>query len=386
MRSKWLGRAGAAAAATAIIAIAGFALASAAEMRAGDDVGVTGTFDQLLFAAGDDVRLAVTATDDVAAAGGQILVDGSVLDHIFVAGRDITFQNTTARDVFVAGGDVDLITGEVGDDLVAAAGRLRLAADMRIGDDALLSGGRLNIAAPIEGDLHAAGGHIELNSAVTGDVRLDGDTIVIGPNARVGGTLTHRGHSVTIDPQALIAGETVALTPPPKPDMRPFKILGVWLGAAVLFGLFLVAVLAAVLLPRLMNDAAHAIRTRPIVTLALGLLLAIAAPFVIVALALTMLGLPLAFLIGAVFAALWPLAIVGAAYAGAMLARARTQRGGQAPSAGERALWAGLAMIVLSVLGLIPVLGFLLWLAAYLFGLGAVAWSGATALSKPAQA
>ncbi|MGH6951316.1 MAG: hypothetical protein ACREH4_10605 [Vitreimonas sp.] len=383
MRRKWLMRAGAA---VAVAAIACFALASAAEMRSGEDVAVTGTFDQLLFAAGDDVRLAVTATDDVVVAGGNIAVDGSALDHIFVAGRDIAFQNTTARDVFAAGGDIDLITGEVSDDLVAAGGRLRLAPEARVGGDAVLSGGRLHIAAPIGGDVRAAGGTVELDSAVTGDVRLDGDTIVVGPNARIGGSLTHRGHNVSIDPQAQIEGETVVLTPPPKPDLRPLKVLGLWFGAAILFGFFLMAVLVATLLPRLMNDAAHAIRTRPLVTLALGLLLAVAAPFAIAALALTMLGLPLAFLVGAVFAALWPLAIVGAVYAGAMLVRMRTPAGKDAPSAGARALWAGLAMIVFVLLSLIPVLGFLLWLAAYLFGLGAVAWSAAVALSKPASA
>lgn len=382
MRRRWPIGAGMAA---GLAAIACFALASAAEMRAGEDVGVTGTFDQLLFAAGDDVRLAVTATDDVLAAGGNVTIDGSVLDHIFLAGRDIAFQNTTARDVFAAGADIDLVTGEVSDDLIAAAGRLRLTSELRVGDDAVLSGGRLLIDAPIGGDLRAAGGRIELNSTVSGDVRLDGNAIVIGPNARIEGALTHRGRSVSISPQAQVVGETTVLQPPPEADLRPLKALGLWFVAAILFGLFLMAVLVAVLLPRLMNDAAHAIRTRPMITLALGLLLAVVTPLAIAALALTMFGLPLAFLAGAVFAALWPLAIVGAVYAGAMLARKRTQSGADAPSPGERALWAGLAMIVFVLLGLIPVVGFLLWLAAYLFGLGAVAGSLAAALSKPAQ-
>ena len=383
MRRRWLIGAGMAA---GLAGIACFALASAAEMRAGEDVGVTGTFDQLLFAAGDDVRLAVTATDDVLAAGGNVTIDGSVLDHIFAAGRDIVFQNTTARDLFAAGADIDLIGGEVSDDLIAAAGRLRLAPEVRVGDDAVLSGGRLQIDAPIGGDLRAAGGRIELNSVVTGDVRLDGDAIVIGPNARIEGALTHRGRSVSISPQAQVLGATTVLDPPREHDMRPLKALGLWFGAAILFGFFLMAVLVAVLLPRLMNDAAQAIRTRPLTTLALGLLLAVATPLAIAALALTLFGLPLAFLVGAVFAALWPLAIVGAVYAGAMLVRARTQAAVAAPSPGERALWAGLAITVLVLLGLIPVLGFLLWLGVYVFGLGAVAWSLAAALSKSAHA
>lgn len=385
MHRNWFVRAGAAAAAAGA-AIACFALASAAEMRSGEDVAITGAFDELLVAAGDDVRLAVTATDDVAAAGGDVTVDGSQLDHIFLAGRDVAFQNATARDLFAAGGDVDLLSGEVSDDLIVAGGRVLLAPEARVGGDAVVAGGRVNIAAPIGGDLRAGGGRVELNSAVAGDARLEGDAIVIGPNARIQGALTHRGRNVSISPEALVAGGTTALEPPPQRNMQPFRMFATWFGAAMLFGLCLMAVLVAALLPRLMNDAAHAIRTRPLVTLGLGLLLAVATPLAIAALAITLLGLPLAFLAAAVFAALWPLAVVGAVYGGAMLVRARAGRGADAPSVGVRALWAGLAMIVFVVLGFIPVLGFLLWLAAYLFGLGAVAWSAAAALSRPARA
>ena len=385
MRRKWFVRASAATAAAGA-AIACFALASAAEMRSGEDVAITGAFDELLVAAGDDVRLAVTATDDVAAAGGDVTVDGSQLDHIFLAGRDVAFQNTTARDLFAAGGDIDLLSGEVSDDLIVAGGRVLLAPEARVGGDAVIAGGRVNIATPIGGDLRAGGGRVELNSAVAGDARLEGDTIVVGPNARIQGALTHRGRTVSISPEAQVAGGTTVLEPPPQRNMQPFRMLATWFGAAILFGLCLMAVLVAALLPRLMNDAAHAIRTRPLLTLGLGLLLAVATPLVIAALAITLLGLPLAFLAGAVFAALWPLAIVGAVYGGAMLVRARAGRGADAPSVGVRALWAGLAMIVFVVLGFIPVLGFLLWLAAYLFGLGAVAWSAAAALSRPARA
>jgi hypothetical protein len=42
-------------------------------------------------------------------------------------------------------------------------------------------------------------------------------------------------------------------------------------------------------------------------------------------------------------------------------------------------------MIVFILIGLVPVLGFIVWLFAYLFGLGAVSLVAMRALSRPAQ-
>jgi cytoskeletal protein CcmA (bactofilin family) len=374
------------AAATGAACFALAALAAAVETHADDTVHLTGAFDQLLFAAGDEVTLSVTATDDVAAAGGDVSARGATFDDLFMAGGELSFIESTARDLFAAGGEIDVLTGQVTDDLVAAGGRITIGPAARVDGDVVISGGRLSIEAPIGGGLRAAGGVIRLDGPVTGDVYLDGGTIVIGPDARIGGTLTHRGRSVRIAPEAQVAGEVTALRPRPEPDLRPLAMFGIWMAAAMLFGLFLMAVVIAAAFPRLMNDTAEALRTRPLTMLGLGVLLAIVTPVLILFLIVTLLGLPLAFVIGAAFALLWPLAIVGAVYTGAMLARTRMRSDAPAPSAGARAVWAGVAMIVFILIGLIPVIGFLVWLIAYLFGLGAVTAQALRALSKQPQA
>jgi hypothetical protein len=370
-----------AAAAAAVVACA--ALAAAVETHADDRLNLTGAHDQLLLAAGEEVTLAVTATDDVAAAGGAVSARGAAFDHVFLAGGEISFADSTARDVFAAGGEIDVPTGQVADDLIAAGGRITLGPSARVDGDAVVSGGRLRIEAPIGGGLRASGGVIRVDGPVTGDVYLDGGRIVIGPGARIGGALTHRGRSVEIAPQAQIAGQVTALRP--ELNLRPLAGLAIWASAAILFGLFLMAVVIAAAFPRLMNDTAETLRTRPFSMLGLGVALAVLTPIAMVLLIVTLLGLPLAFLLGAAFALLWPLAIIGAVYTGAMLARARTRRDAPAPSVGTRAVWAGAAMIVFILIGLVPVLGFIVWLFAYLFGLGAVSLVAMRALSRPAQ-
>ncbi len=373
------------AAAAAVTACAALAAAQV-QTYADDEVTVSGVHDQLVFAAGDEVTLNLSSTDDVLAAGGDVSARGASFAHVFLAGGEISFTESTASDLIAAGGEIDIIGGEVTDDFIAAGGRITLGREARVGGDVVISGGELEADAPIGGGLRAAGGRIRLGGQITGDVYLDGGRIIIGPDTHIMGSLTHRGRSVEIAPGAQIDGQVTALRPRPEPDLRPLAAFATWVAASILFGLFLTAVLIAVALPRLMNDTANAVRERPLSSLGLGLLLAIFTPMVVVFLAVTLLGLPLAFVLGAAFALLWPLAIVGAVYGLGMLARSRMRNGAPEPSPGGRALWAGLSMIVFIVLGLIPVLGFLLWLVAYILGLGAVTTQMFRALSRPAAA
>lgn len=374
------------AAVAAAAALACAAIAGAVETHAGDTLSLTGAHDQMLFAAGEDITLSVNATDDVAAAGGDVSAHGATFDHVYLAGNDISFIDSTAHDLFAAGGEIDVLTGQITDDLIAAGGRITLGPAARIGGDAVITGGRLRIEAPIEGGLRAAGSVIRLDGPVTGDVHLEGGAIIVGPDARIGGAFVHRGRSVEISPEAEITGQVTALAPRPEIDLRPLAGLAIWVSAAILFGMFLMAIAIVAAFPRLMNDTAEALRTRPLSMLGIGAGLAFLTPIVIVFLMVTLLGLPLAFALAAAFALLWPLAIVGAVYTGSMLARARLCHDATAPSAGTRVVWAGAAMIVFLILGVIPVLGFFVWLFAYLFGLGAVTIVAVRALSRSPQA
>jgi cytoskeletal protein CcmA (bactofilin family) len=329
------------------------------------------------------VKLQLTAHDDVAAAGDNVTADGATGDHFFLAGDDISFLNSTVHDLFAAGADIDLVSGEVSDDVIAAGGRIRVAHDARVNGDVIVAGGDIRLDGPIGGEVRAAGRKIYIDGVVTGDVYVDGQTITIGPDAHIQGAFTHRGRSVTISQQAQIDGRTIARTPRPEIDMRPLRALGVWAGASALFGLMLLAIIIAVAFPRLMNDSAQSLRERPLSMLGLGLAIAILTPMLCVILFVTLIGMPLAFVVGLAFALLWPLALAGAAYGASMWIRVRRNADAPAPSAGARALWAGLGAIVLILIGLLPVIGMLAWWLAYFVGLGAVTLQMGRALSRP---
>lgn len=349
------------------------AVALAADMRSGDDVTVTGTFADMLFAAGDTVKLSATNTDDSFAAGDTVTAQGGTFDHLYMAGDDVTFQETTAHDFFTAGSDVDLLSGQVQDDFVAAAGDIKLAQEARIGGDAVMAGGDIEIKTPIGGQLRAAGGSIELNSEVTGDVYLDGGDITIGPDAHIHGSLTHRGRSVTISPQAQIDGRTIVLQPRARTNFRPLHEFIRNATITFLIGLVVMAVVVAMAFPQLVGGASVVARQHPLRMLAFGLLLAIFGPVMAILLMVTVVGFPLGLLFVAFLMVLWPLGLVASVYALSMMVRDRLRAGPPEPKALERALWAGAGMAVLIAIGFAPWIGAFAWIAAYVLGIGAVA-------------
>ena len=373
------------------LALAAFGLAGAGaeiDARHGDNLDVQGDVTDMVFAAGDRITLAMNSTDDVFATGKTIEARGAHADHLFAAGETITLTDSVVRDVYAAGQSVTLVNGQVSDDFIAAGKSVSITCDARV-DGALIAAGRdITIDGPVGGGVRAAGATVRIDSAITGNVNIEGETIIIGPQARITGNLTHRGRTVQIDPAAQVSGQTTALTPRPRSEtQRKFAhFASVW-GALTTLGMILLGVVVAMAFPRLMDGTLGRIRAHPGSSIGFGLLILCATPILAILLIVSVFGLPLAFLLLAIFALLWPLGITGAAYTIGMLTRGVVQR--SAPPAGvlSRAAWTALALIGVTLLGMIPLAGDWIWLVVFLFGFGAVAVEAARSLAgapKPA--
>ncbi len=359
--------------------------AGAVATAQGDEAALGGTLSEIGFAMGGRVVVDAQSDDDIYAAGGNVMVRGAQAEDLFVAGGDIVFTDVSAHDATVAGGQLKFISGEVGDDLVAAGGQLALSPDFAVGGAAILAGGEVRVEAPIGGELRAGGGYVVVDSTVGGDASLAGDRVVIGPKARINGDLTHRAAKIEIDPAAVVTGEVRVLDPKEDAPLRARDVAaGIFLAA--IFGMVALLVLAwaaSFLLPGLMRDADYMIRTHPWMTLAIGFLIGLAAPAVLMLLAITLVGIPVAVTIAALLVAAVPLAIAGFLnFAGMMIRRILNRNASENPGWGARAGWTAVAVVALLVLGVIPFIGPIAWTAAYVTGLGAIVTQGARSLAR----
>lgn len=340
----------------------------------------------MVFVAEENLTLAAASSDDVFAAGSTIDASGAVADHLFLAGGDIAVSDTRANDVIAIGGEIRLDDAVITDDVIAAGGEIIAGQGFDIGGSAVFAGGSVRLEAPVGGDLRIGASEIFVNSAIAGTARLSGESVMLGPQARIGGDLLHRSTGLTVQPGAIIEGRTAAL---PEPDHSTAEDIGrgagqlfAIFGLSILISYFILVVLLVVLVPGLMRSASSMMQQRPWQSLGIGFFIALITPLSAFLLVTTVFGAPLGVLLIIMAVALTPIALAVTAYFVGMRARAIATRNPEPPQAvSARILWPVLGALLVFALTLIPLAGLLVWLLAMLFGLGAFARQAAIALA-----
>lgn len=237
------------------------------------------------------------------------------------------------------------------------------------GTVSLDSGGQLN------GSVYIIGGVVALDGTVRGDVYLMAGELALGAQAVIVGDLHYGGGELAQDPEATIqgtfnTGAGVRLPGLPEPTEPTFaeEMLRLVVQTLLMAGL---AALAARFAPGSVQNMAYATADHPVVCGAMGLLIIIVVPALLLAMAFTILLIPLT-LLGIVFMAvtivygwsgLW-LAI------GRRLSRLLKREWSPVRGAFWGAVGFGVFAGVLNFI--IPSLGGLLLFVAGVLGLGAV--------------
>jgi hypothetical protein len=218
----------------------------------------------------------------------------------------------------------------------------------------------------VQGGLLATGGSVELNGPIGQDVEVAAGSLRLGPRAHIGGNLRYRvKEDVRIDPGAKIEGKITSLPVSKGPGL--FSVL--WMIGAVLAG-----VVVVLLVPRFIGEAADRITITPARSIIAGIVGGILFPIVIVIAAITAVGLPLALIATAVllvFAALSEVPV--AVWLGQRVMHNRTLLGRQSTIVNFF-----IGALILLIVGVVPVLGPIIYLIATCVGYGAIllaAWS-----------
>jgi cytoskeletal protein CcmA (bactofilin family) len=229
--------------------------------------------------------------------------------------------------------------------------------------DVVVVHGPVTIRGRVKGDVVAADGRVRiLGGRVTGDVTDFSDRIVLSRGARVGGDLNYGDERPVVAPGAVVGGDTKKFDVGDAFPLSGFAVLlAVWLAVSVsslLLGLVLLA-----FAPRAADAAEVVGRDAPGPSIGWGVLLVFGLPILAVLALVTVIGIPLG---AGLLLALVP--IYGVGYvSGAWLLGRRILR----PTTGRFVAFL-VGWGILRLVALIPVAGGLGWLAATVFGLGAL--------------
>ena len=329
------------------------------------------------FIAGSSVSLTDAVAGDLFAAGGSIESDASVGGDAVLAGGKLRIGADVAHSVLATGGQIT-INGQVGRNVRAAGGQIEFAPASRIVGNVSVAGGQVNLRGAVLGHVQAAGGRVFIDGPVGGDVLAASGQVELGPNARIAGTLRYRsGDSLRQDPAAQVRGGAVQMMDAPGAahdnPMHHREGRG-WHGGPSwpwTLGLVLLAAVLLVLLPGAFSRVSTTWQTRPGMSLLLGFVLLVCAPFAAVLFIVTIVGIPLGLMTLALYLVLLPIGYVSSAIALGDWGLRRL-RVGAAERLGWRIGAAAAALVALALLGAVPWLGSWVAFAALLAGLGAL--------------
>lgn len=325
------------------------------------------------FFAGDHVRVDGTVNGTAFVAGSNVEVNGTINGDLFVAGQNLIITGEVTGNIYSAGMNIRM-EGEVGQDAFLAGQTLTVVEEATLARDLFMAGNSLLMEGDVQRHMYGAGESIALAGTIGGDATFGVNDLTLEETAVINGDLTYESErEADIAAGATVAGETDFRRVERQRDNRMPMSWEQNLTARI-FG-FLWSVLSALLVwflvkmwrPVWWERTARPLLERPLPAIGIGLLALLLTPLLFILLMITVIGIPLGFILLAVFSILLYLAKIIVAVALAMWVDGRTrwterQRGG----------WLVLLMlVVLGLLGMIPVINFFVGFLVVIAGLGA---------------
>ncbi|MEK7545021.1 MAG: hypothetical protein AAB551_02715 [Patescibacteria group bacterium] len=270
------------------------------------------------FTANDRVNISKPASDDLYIMGGEVTVDQNVNGDVVVFGGDVTIFGDVSGDVLVIGGKIS-VAGNVKDDVRMMGGSLSVKGN--VGDDVVAMGGNITIerGANVNGSVLAAGGLVSVDGNVHEDIKGEMDmlrvrgwvdrnmeiasgVLVFSESAIVKGNLRYVSRKMAVIPDNVVKGTITKGGPilgfPYTMSSGFFPLfrlieLSWMLLSSILLGLFFFLAL-----PEEMVAISRDMREKFWKNLGIGFAIMIGLPVVAILFAVTIIGLPVAMILG----------------------------------------------------------------------------------------
>lgn len=324
--------------------------------------GETRTKDIYVGAKQIDIAGAVNA--DANLAGQTILVGGTVEQDLIAAGQTMTVSGSVGHNIRAAGQSLT-VSGKVHGDIIFFGESLTVAPGATVDGDILFFGQTLTISGQAMGEVHAWGQDVAVTGGKTGSITAHAVAVTL-TNAQIAGDVTYYSDKeLAKDAATTIAGAVTRVPlPAPMPSKEePFAAIG-W------GGLLMMLVMAA-LTVWLFKDAAHGLVdqaiARPVRSVFVGIAVLVAIPVASIILLITIIGLPLGFLMLFLYGALIIVAkVLTGILAGAVIAKMITKE------YQVTYVWAFVGVVALALIKFVPVIGWIPGLLAFFALLGVV--------------
>jgi len=303
-------------------------------------------------------------------AGDNQIIDNDIEGDLMVAGSQIKITSDISEDAYVAGGQID-INGTVNGNLIVAGGSVTISG--KVLKNVIVAGGQIKIqdSAQIGGYVLAGGAQVDLLGNFSGPVKVGAGSLVVGENAVINGDLEADVSKSDISSTSKISGEKKIQIHETKTPEKSEKVVTQLPRVTYIKDIFsfLSKLIILLVFVSLFGRKLKSIKSKNSFwsLLGWGFVILVMTPVLTLTLMVTVIGIPLSFIIsGLYFISLSLSKIVTAIVAGDYM----SQKGYLKTN--NYYLQGFVALVFITVLSLIPFIGAFVKFTVLLFGLGVI--------------
>jgi len=324
---------------------------------AGGDLVVNGIVNGDVFGAGRSITIGGTVNGGITCAAQTIAVNGKIYSGARLAAQTITVGGAIGRDLVVFGSDVSIDRGaQIGGDLVIGVQTARVQGN-------------------ISGGIRGSANEINIGGPVAGDVSVEVAGLTVASQADIRGKLVYTSkNEASIQAGSQVRGGVTHNIP----EVKARRTVGWLAGAAVLWKvlgfvmILVIGIIVIVVAARRTTSMADSIRQRPWQSLGWGALILFVTPIAAIIVMCTLIGIPLGLIALVIYGIALYLSQIPVAL---LIGRLIIVQNREMKSTGLMIGALALGLIILSILKVIPVVGWIISLLVMLFGLGCLVTS-----------
>jgi len=310
--------------------------------------------------------------------GENIVIDTPVYDDLLVSGGTVTI-NAPVQSLTFAGGTLT-VNAPVKQNLIAAGGQILVNAP--VGTDLIVAGGQVNILGDVGGKVLAAGGQVTVNGNAS-NVAISGGSVNLGSLSHITGDALVSASDCST--KGIVEGRLDA-----KEDKRdasssfnPGTVVSLLFTVMVIIqilfaiGMLILGIILIYLIPSQIKAVVATVREKTLISLIYGVAEIVLAFILGVILLITIIGIPLAVVIGfcTIIGLILSTICTGAALGTVVVDKLKKDY--------SLIVTFVIGFVILQILFLIPVLGFIIEFFAVFIGLGALILTGWKMIESP---
>ncbi len=361
MKKTWV-------AAAIVLVLLPLGLARAAEFASnsnGDIIVPATESHRNFYTAGESVTVDSATQGDLAVAGQTVIVNGNVEKSLFAAGDRVNIRGNVGDHARLAGSRIT-ISGNINGDVFAVGQIVTISKDTVISGGLYAAGSTIIVNGTVKGEVRSAASELIINGH-TGSVNAYGD-VTVNKTAVIAGDLRNKSnHQATVADGATITGATHFTEV--KRSANGLAVFLTFAAVVSLLGWIILGLLVILLLAKQAQKALDRAFASPAGAAGYGFAVLLFVPITAIILAITLIGLPIALVLGLA----WLLVVIIGSLVGKIALGAVIYKL-FAKDKPYIASWLtlGIGIIASALVGFIPVIGDLVKFIFLLIGIGAL--------------